>query len=153
MQLFWIGIYDSVCNFYILLIVMIIWKYIFKIQWTLVTTTAFVRKNVAIIMNIVKNHKWAERYVRKTMIYSYFLIVHMFWILLELPHWGNSNISKIYVSVKYQIQYLCIICDKLLPLKRRFRLSQIISITNFVVVLSVGIKRVVYSAEVVNYGS
>ena len=48
--------------------------------------------------------------------------------------------SKIYVSVKYQIQYSCIICDKLLPFKRRFRDSQIVIITKFVVVASVGIK-------------
>ena len=34
------------------------------------------------------------------------------------------------------------ICDLLLPLKRMFRDSQIVIITNFVVVSSVGIKRV-----------
>ena len=70
------------------------------------------------------------------MICSYFLIVHMFWIFVRIA-------SKVYVSVKYQIQYSCIICDKFLSLKQRFRDSQIVIITNFVVVSSVGIKRVV----------
>ena len=34
-------------------------------------------------------------------------------------------------------------CDLLLPLKRRFHDSQIVIITNFVILSSVGIKRVV----------
>ena len=42
-----------------------------------------------------------------------------------------------------RIKYSCIICDYLLPLKRRFRDSEIVIITNFVVVSSVRIKRVV----------
>ena len=47
--------------------------------------------------------------------------------------------SKTYVSLKYQIQYSYINCDKLLAFKRRFRDSQIVIITNFVVVSNVGI--------------
>ena len=45
------------------------------------------------------------------------------------------------------IQYSCITCDKLLPLKRRFRDSQIVIITTIVVVSSVGIKRVVCTSN------
>ena len=40
------------------------------------------------------------------------------------------------------MQYSCIISHKLSPLERRFRDIQIVIITNFVVVSSVGIKRV-----------
>ena len=47
-----------------------------------------------------------------------------------------------HVSLKYQVQYSYIICDLLLPIKRRFRDSKIVIITNFVVVSSVGINRI-----------
>ena len=43
---------------------------------------------------------------------------------------------------KYQMEYSCIFSDKLSPLEQRFRASQIIFITNFVIISSVGIKRV-----------
>ena len=39
----------------------------------------------------------AEWYVKQTLFYSYFLTLHLFWYLLESPHW----------FLKYFIQYYC----------------------------------------------
>ena len=68
----------------------------------------------------------------------------MFWIFVRIATLGRlEQISKTYVSLKFYKQCSCIICDYLLPLKQKFRDSQIVIITSYVVVSSIGIKRVV----------
>ena len=68
-------------------------------------------------------------------------IEHMFWIFVRIASL-RQQISKTnyYVSSKYWIQFSCIICGQLLPLKRRLCGCQIVIKTNLVVVSSVGKK-------------
>ena len=77
----------------------------------------------------------------KSLVLFLFLIEHMFCIFVRI----------VSLSEKYQIEYSCIICDYLLPLERRFRDSQIVIITNFVLVSSVGINRVVCITQEIVY--
>ena len=54
-------------------------------QCTLVTTTEFVPKNVAITINAVEqNTNWAVWYVRQVLFSSYFLKEQMFWIFVRI---------------------------------------------------------------------
>ena len=61
----------------------------------------------------------------------------MFWVFVRIV-----SLTYVVFFLKYLIHYSCIICD-LLYLKRKCRDSQIVIITNFVVVSSVCIKMVV----------
>ena len=65
-----------------------------------------------------------------------------FGYLLESPQRGDSNKYPKHMLLEVLMQYSCIISRWLSALERMFRESQIIIITNFVVVSSVGIKRV-----------
>ena len=73
-----------------------------------------------------------------------FLFPHRtcFGYLLELPQRGNSNKYPKHMLLEVLMQYSCIISHYLSPLKRRFRDIQIVILTNFVIVLSIGIKKV-----------
>ena len=68
-----------------------------------------------------------------------------FGYLLESPQRGDSNRYPKHMLLEVLMQYPCIISYKLLLLERRFCDVQIVSITNFVVVSSVGIKMVNYT--------
>ena len=57
---------------------------------------------------------------------------------------GDSNKYPKHMLLEILMQYSCIISHLLSPLERRFRDFQIVIITNFIVVSSLGIKRVDY---------
>ena len=76
-------------------------------------------------------------YVQDRSCFFFLLIFSCFEYLFE-PH--QYKYPK-HVSLQYKIKYSCIICDQLLSLNRSFHENQIFIITNFVVVSSVGIKR------------
>ena len=65
-----------------------------------------------------------------------------FGYLLELPQLGNSNKYPKHILLEVLMQYSYIISHELSPFQRRFCCIQIVIITKFVVVSSVGIKRV-----------
>ena len=71
-----------------------------------------------------------------------FLFSHSTYVL-DICEAILTNIQNKCLCKVSNAMYSCIICDRLLPLKRRFRDSQIVIITNFVVVSNVGIKRIV----------
>ena len=75
---------------------------------------------------------------RPTYLYSYFLIEHMLWIFVRI---ASVQISK-NMLLEILMQCSCIISHSLPSLERRFRDIQIVIITNFVFVSSVGTKRV-----------
>ena len=65
----------------------------------------------------------------------------MFWIFVRIVSVGDSNKYLKHMLLEVLMQYSCIISHKLSLLERRFRNIQIVIKTNFVVVASVGIKR------------
>ena len=75
-------------------------------KWTLVTTTAFVPKDIPNEFAVVNNHWWAEWYVRKTSFCSYFFIYrNMVWIFVRICLWGDSTKYPKHVSwsTKYNV--------------------------------------------------
>ena len=65
-----------------------------------------------------------------------------FGYLLESPQRGDSNKYPKHMLLDVLIQYSCFLHNFSLTVERKFRDSQIFSLTNFVVVSSVGIKKV-----------
>ena len=79
-------------------------------QWTLVTTIAFVPKDVAIkrICCGKKSLNVAGWYIRKDLFCCYCLMEHMFWIFIWIT--SIKRLSKT-CFLKYQTQYFCMLSD------------------------------------------
>ena len=73
----------------------------------------------------VKNPKWIEWYLRKTLFYSYFLIEHMFSYFLESLQRGDSNKYPKHMLLEV-LNAMFLHNFSLLPLERRFRDIQIV---------------------------
>ena len=113
-----------------------------QIPWTLDTTTVFFFSKTLSLKWICycTAYLMSRLICKKSLV---FLIEHMFWIFVGIA--GIQTNIQTYVAIKYPIDRTpsCVICDNLLPHKRRFRESQTVIIRNFVFVSSVGVKRIV----------
>ena len=116
----------------------------FRVQGTLVITTAMFRK-----MLPSKQICCCKKYLMSRMIckkglllFLFFHRTYVFLYLLESPQWGNSNKYPKHMFLEVLKHFSCTISDELSPNERRFCVSQIVNITDFVGLFGVGIRRV-----------